>query len=269
MRRLDVRGVWTGLDRSAATHAQRRLSLLSAQPASTHTHNHTPRDPAALRALTGDDVFWRDLALRKWGHRVDELRAAALAAGPSSAGAMEPASSAAALEPSGPPAAEPAGPSAEATATTRASSSWKQYAVRRMNLRAIRQSPLALGQEQYPDPWAHILCCVLCRCGSDNHESFRVRNETDRRGVFLCIYFLLLYPPNVLIHATNQPNRQPKQPTQPSAAPRAPTSSATPSPASSRPSPPPLPPWKLPTPRSPTSSTPWACSPTGCARSAP
>ncbi len=26
-----------------------------------------------------------------------------------------------------------------------------------------RQSPLALGQEQYPDPWQHIVFCVLCR----------------------------------------------------------------------------------------------------------
>ena len=31
-----------------------------------------------------------------------------------------------------------------------------------MNLTAAPQSPLDLGQEQFPDPWSHLVCCILC-----------------------------------------------------------------------------------------------------------
>lgn len=31
-----------------------------------------------------------------------------------------------------------------------------------MNLTAAPKSPLDLGQEQFPDPWSHLVCCILC-----------------------------------------------------------------------------------------------------------
>ncbi len=39
---------------------------------------------------------------------------------------------------------------------------WLQYCADRMNLTAAPKSPLDLGQEQYPDPWEHLVCCILC-----------------------------------------------------------------------------------------------------------
>jgi hypothetical protein len=57
-----------------------------------------PVPPTALRDVTGDDLFWRGLAERKWGARALELR---------------------------PPGAE-------------GGASWKAYATKRMNLRTIR-----------------------------------------------------------------------------------------------------------------------------------
>jgi adenine-specific DNA glycosylase len=31
-----------------------------------------------------------------------------------------------------------------------------------MNLTSAPKSPLDLGQEQFPDPWSHLVCCILC-----------------------------------------------------------------------------------------------------------
>ena len=28
---------------------------------------------------------------------------------------------------------------------------------------ACRRSPFMLGQEEFPDPWQHLVCCLLCR----------------------------------------------------------------------------------------------------------
>jgi len=31
-----------------------------------------------------------------------------------------------------------------------------------MNVTSAPRSPLGLGQEQFPDPWKHLVCCLLC-----------------------------------------------------------------------------------------------------------
>eukprot|EP00775_Hariotina_reticulata_P003603 gene3603-biopygen5299 len=78
----------------------------------------------ALKELVADDTFWRDLAEAKWGPAVLELKPLAV----SSDKIM----------------------------------SWQSYCCKRMCLKSTRQSPLQLVQEQYTDPWQHIVACTLC-----------------------------------------------------------------------------------------------------------
>lgn len=92
--------------------------------------------PPALRDVTGDDLFWRELAIHKWGPRVDELRAQALAAAgaETAAGAAGPSSSAGAA-PAAAGAASAGGGNISGGGGARPS--WKDYAIKRMNLRSI------------------------------------------------------------------------------------------------------------------------------------
>lgn len=39
---------------------------------------------------------------------------------------------------------------------------WEKYCKRRMPIRTIVRSPIGLLQENYSDPWQHLLCCLLC-----------------------------------------------------------------------------------------------------------
>lgn len=39
---------------------------------------------------------------------------------------------------------------------------WEGYCKRRMPVRTIPRSPIGLLQENYSDPWQHLLCCLLC-----------------------------------------------------------------------------------------------------------
>jgi len=43
-----------------------------------------------------------------------------------------------------------------------ASGHWRQFARHRMSRASYPISPLNLLQESFPDPWAHIACCLLC-----------------------------------------------------------------------------------------------------------
>ncbi|XP_075264804.1 uncharacterized protein LOC142356954 [Convolutriloba macropyga] len=42
------------------------------------------------------------------------------------------------------------------------SSSWFPYCKHRMSLRTVAPSPLCLIQEDYTDPWQHLVCCICC-----------------------------------------------------------------------------------------------------------
>lgn len=39
---------------------------------------------------------------------------------------------------------------------------WENYCKRRMPILTIPRSPIGLLQENYSDPWQHLLCCLLC-----------------------------------------------------------------------------------------------------------
>ena len=115
----------------------------------------------ALREVTGDDLFWRTLAIDRWGPRAAGRRAELLAARAAAAAAEEgneegtaAATTSSSADAGTAAAAAGGGPSGAA--------SWRAYAARRMPARAILRSPLALLQERYADPWRHIVCCVLC-----------------------------------------------------------------------------------------------------------
>ncbi|KAG7670161.1 hypothetical protein Ndes2526A_g06494 [Nannochloris sp. 'desiccata'] len=55
------------------------------------------------------------------------------------------------------------GPAVETLAAQRVpNGGWLAYCSHRMNLTAAPKSPLDLGQEQFQDPWEHLVCCILC-----------------------------------------------------------------------------------------------------------
>ena len=39
---------------------------------------------------------------------------------------------------------------------------WQAWCTFRMTARAMPASPLGLLQEEFPDPWPHLACCLLC-----------------------------------------------------------------------------------------------------------
>ena len=102
---------------------------------------HNDQKHAAMSEQTRDDAFWRALAERKWGQAVfpaaAKLRAARAAA-------------------AGDAATTPPPPNAD-------DGWWKEYCARRMSLRTVPRSPLALLQEAHADPFEHVVACVLCR----------------------------------------------------------------------------------------------------------
>eukprot|EP00878_Enallax_costatus_P016286 GHUV01017083.1.p1 GENE.GHUV01017083.1~~GHUV01017083.1.p1 ORF type:complete len:269 (+),score=61.79 GHUV01017083.1:739-1545(+) len=104
-----------------------------------------------LQTIIKDDKFWQDLSEAKWGQAVTQLKPLAEIC------------TLAHEEPT----------PAVGQADFNESLSWFTYASKRMCLKSIRSSPLSLIQEDYPDPWQHIICCVLC---SRTSGSARIRS---------------------------------------------------------------------------------------------
>eukprot|EP00879_Flechtneria_rotunda_P004409 GHRR01004660.1.p1 GENE.GHRR01004660.1~~GHRR01004660.1.p1 ORF type:complete len:356 (+),score=111.42 GHRR01004660.1:701-1768(+) len=127
----------------------------------------------ALHHLISDDKVWSELAEVKWGravralkphgaqHRQRTVTAQLINEGPAAspthssplqqmAKPNSKTNSTCAVVPS------------EAASVVSCSECWKTYCCKRMSLKSIRRSPLSLLQESYPDPWQHIICCVLC-----------------------------------------------------------------------------------------------------------
>ncbi|KAK9810233.1 hypothetical protein WJX72_007033 [[Myrmecia] bisecta] len=105
--------------------------------------------------VTHDDVLWKELAFAKWGQQVLELRQQ--------------------------PAEESEG-------------GWSAYCRHRMSFISHKPSPLALVQEQYADPWQHLVCCLLCSRTSGGQI---IRDTISS--------FLRLYPtPSAVLCTPNQ-----------------------------------------------------------------
>mmetsp|Transcript_69 Transcript_69/g.238 ORF Transcript_69/g.238 Transcript_69/m.238 type:complete len:278 (-) Transcript_69:214-1047(-) len=68
---------------------------------------------------------------------------------------------------------------------------WAAYCKRRMSLRTIKRSPYLLGQEEFPDPWQHLVCCLLC--------SRTTGSQTVQNGVYA--FFRLFPTPSDVIAA--------------------------------------------------------------------
>jgi uncharacterized membrane protein YgcG len=163
---LAVASTCKGAPEILARAAAHRLPLPPRRPAppalAPPPHGRPRPRRKALRDATRDDLFWRDLARAKWGDRVVELRPAAAAAAASPAAGVDP--EAAPGGDAGGSGGGSAGGGADAGGSSGEAGGWRAFTVRRMNLRPpLKRSPLDLGQERYPDPWQHVICCVLCR----------------------------------------------------------------------------------------------------------